>query len=198
MAAAQQLVPNLQWFDVSDPNSPELDELARRFNLHPLQIEDCRHRPQRAKVDEYGPYLFAILKHVIPKKDGRLHFDDFDVFLGTDFLITQVFFSNADYFAFVERARAAGIGLPILPGIMPITDVGGVKRLTAMCGSTIPAALERRLAEAEGDPGRVLEVGVAHATEQCRELLARGVPGIHFYTLNKSPATRQIVAALKT
>jgi magnesium transporter len=88
MASVQQLIPSLQWFDVFDPNSPELDELARRFNLHPLQIEDCRQRPQRAKIDEYGPYLFAILKHVIPKKDGRLHFDDFDVFLGTDFLIT--------------------------------------------------------------------------------------------------------------
>lgn len=88
MAAVQQFLPNLPWFDVSDPNSPDLDELARRFQLHPLQIDDCRHRPQRAKIDEYGPYLFAILKHVIPKKDGRLHFDDFDVFLGTDFLIT--------------------------------------------------------------------------------------------------------------
>ncbi len=88
MASVQQLIPNLQWFDVSDPNSPELDELARRFQLHPLQIEDCRHRPQRAKIDEYGPYLFAILKHVITKKDGRLHFDDFDVFLGPNFLIT--------------------------------------------------------------------------------------------------------------
>lgn len=116
---------------------------------------------------------------------------------GVNFLITQLFFSNADYFAFVDRARAAGIRLPILPGIMPITDVGGVKRMTAMCGAAIPAALERRLAEADGDPARVLAVGVAHATEQCRELLARGVPGIHFYTLNKSPATRQIVAALR-
>jgi len=87
MAAVQQLIPSLPWFDVSDPDSPELDELARRFKLHPLQIEDCRQRPQRAKIDEYGPYLFAILKHVVPK-NVRLHFDDFDVFLGDGFLIT--------------------------------------------------------------------------------------------------------------
>ena len=87
MAALQQPVPNLPWFDISDPNSPELDELARRFDLHPLQIEDCRHRPQRAKIDEYGPYLFAVLKHV-SQKDDELDFDDFDVFLGRDFLIT--------------------------------------------------------------------------------------------------------------
>ena len=87
MASVQQLLPNLPWFDVSDPNSPELDELAKRFQLHPLQIEDCRHRPQRAKIDEYGPYLFAVLKHAIPGK-GQLRFDDFDVFLGSNFLIT--------------------------------------------------------------------------------------------------------------
>jgi len=87
MPSVQQLLPNLPWFDVSDPNSPELDELAQRFQLHPLQIEDCRHRPQRAKVDEYGPYLFAVLKHVITF-DGQLKFDDFDVFLGSNFLIT--------------------------------------------------------------------------------------------------------------
>jgi magnesium transporter len=87
MPSVQQPVSNLQWFDIADPNSSDLDELAKRFQLHPLQIEDCRHRPQRAKIDEYGPYLFAVLKHVI-WKDNHLRFDDFDVFLGNDFLIT--------------------------------------------------------------------------------------------------------------
>ncbi len=116
---------------------------------------------------------------------------------GADFLITQLFFDDTDYFAFVERAREAGIRVPILPGIMPITDVGGVRRMTAMCGAGIPAALESSLAAADGDPTRVLAVGVEHATSQCRELLARGAPGVHFYTLNKSPATRRIVTALR-
>jgi magnesium transporter len=87
MNTAQQLLPEINWFDVPDPNSPDLDELARRFHLHELQIEDCRHRPQRAKVDEYGSYLFAVLKHLIGKDRGP-EFDDFDVFLGPDFLIT--------------------------------------------------------------------------------------------------------------
>ena len=72
---------------MSDPDSPDLDELARRFHLHELQIEDCRHRPQRAKVDEYGTYLFAVLKHLVRKEQGPT-FDDFDIFLGPDFLIT--------------------------------------------------------------------------------------------------------------
>jgi magnesium transporter len=87
MNTAQQLLPALNWFDVPDPNSSDLDELARRFHLHELQIEDCRHRPQRAKVDELGTYLFAVLKHLVRKDRGQ-EFDDFDVFLGPNFLIT--------------------------------------------------------------------------------------------------------------
>lgn len=87
MNNAQQLLPGVNWFDVLDPNSPDLDELARRFHLHELQIEDCRHRPQRAKVDEYGTYLFAVLKHLV-REDRTWAFDDFDIFLGPDFLIT--------------------------------------------------------------------------------------------------------------
>ena len=87
METAQQLLPNLSWFDLSDPDSPDLDELGRRFHLHELQIEDCRHRPQRAKVDEYGSYLFAVLKRLVGKDQGP-QFDDFDIFLGPDFLIT--------------------------------------------------------------------------------------------------------------
>src|SRR5437868_584829 len=87
METAQQLLPNLSWFDLSDPDSPDLDELGRRFHLHELQIEDCRHRPQRAKVDEYGSYLFAVLKRLVGKDQGP-EFDDFDIFLGPDFLVT--------------------------------------------------------------------------------------------------------------
>jgi magnesium transporter len=87
MNTAQKLLPELNWFDVPDPKSPDLDELARRFHLHELQIEDCRHRPQRAKVDEYGTYMFAVLKQLVPNTQEPV-FDDFDVFLGSDFLIT--------------------------------------------------------------------------------------------------------------
>jgi magnesium transporter len=87
MSAFHQPVPILPWFDVADPNSPELEELAERFRLHPLQIEDCRHRPQPAKVDAYGQHLFAVLKHV-EERGGSLSFADMDIFLGKDFLIT--------------------------------------------------------------------------------------------------------------
>jgi methylenetetrahydrofolate reductase (NADPH) len=117
---------------------------------------------------------------------------------GVDFLITQLFFDNADYFAFVARARAAGISVPIVPGIMPILNAANIRRMTAMCGARIPDELARALAEAEHDDERTREVGVEWATLQCRELLAAGVPGIHFYTLNRSSATRAIFQKLRT
>jgi methylenetetrahydrofolate reductase (NADPH) len=116
---------------------------------------------------------------------------------GLDFLITQLFFDNADYFAFVARARAAGIGLPIVPGIMPITSAANIRRIAALCASRIPTALEAQLRPVEQDDARTLEVGVAWATRQCQELLDAGAPGIHFYTMNKSPATRRVYENLR-
>jgi methylenetetrahydrofolate reductase (NADPH) len=116
---------------------------------------------------------------------------------GADFLITQLFFDNKFYFDFVDRVRAMGIETPIIPGIMPITHAGQVERMASMCGSAIPEGLRREL-HARGDhPEAVLDFGVAYATLQCAELLAAGAPGIHFYTLNRSPATRAILSALK-
>ena len=116
---------------------------------------------------------------------------------GVRFLITQLFFDNELYFDFVEQARAAGIDVPIIPGIMPVTGYGQIKRFTEMCGASIPPALERELASRASDSEAVSELGVAYATLQCADLLARGAPGIHFYTLNRSPATRAILAALR-
>ena len=116
---------------------------------------------------------------------------------GVDFLITQLFFDNADYFAFVERARSAGIRVPIVPGIMPIVSVAGVRRMTSMSGAGIPDELAASLASVEHDDDLVRGVGVEWATLQCRELLLRGAPGIHFYTLNRSPATRAILQQLR-
>jgi methylenetetrahydrofolate reductase (NADPH) len=116
---------------------------------------------------------------------------------GVDFLITQLFFDNAVYFDFIERARAAGVTVPIIPGVIPITRVGQIEGMAAMCGASIPDGLRRELHARGENSEAVLDFGVAYATLQCSELLAAGAPGIHFYTLNRSPATRAILSALK-
>jgi methylenetetrahydrofolate reductase (NADPH) len=116
---------------------------------------------------------------------------------GASFLITQLFFDNELYFDFVAKVREAGVGVPIVPGIMPITNYSQIKTITGMCGATIPAELSRELDERADDAEAVQELGTAFAALQCSDLLARGAPGIHFYTLNKSPATRAILAALR-
>jgi methylenetetrahydrofolate reductase (NADPH) len=116
---------------------------------------------------------------------------------GVKVLVTQLFFDNESYFSFVARAREAGIEQPIVPGIMPIISAANIRRITSMCGAKIPLELEKQLAEVESDDAATLEVGVAWAIQQCRELLRRDAPGIHFYTMNRSPATRRVFEALR-
>jgi methylenetetrahydrofolate reductase (NADPH) len=151
-----------------------------------------------------GDYPFAIGAACFPETHIHAASPEADVeyllekvHAGVDFLITQLFFDNGVYFDFVKRARAAGIEVPIIPGVMPITKVGQVERMAGMCGASIPDGLRRELHARGEDPEAVLDFGVAYATLQCSELLAAGAPGIHFYTLNRSPATRAILSALK-
>jgi methylenetetrahydrofolate reductase (NADPH) len=116
---------------------------------------------------------------------------------GADFLVTQLFFENAHYWRFMDRARAAGIQVPILPGVMPLTNVEQIERFTAMCGAEIPPKLRAAMQVRRDDPESALQLGVAYAGLQCADLLRRGAPGIHFYTLNRSPSSRAILAALR-
>jgi methylenetetrahydrofolate reductase (NADPH) len=132
-----------------------------------------------------------------PSRDQDLAHLKAKVDAGVDFLICQLFFDNAFYFDFLERARKAGIGVPIIPGIMPVTSVEQLDRFTRMCGATVPMRLRLQLERRQDDPAAIQALGVAHATVQCMELLSRGVHAIHFFTLNRSPATRLIVSALQ-
>ena len=116
---------------------------------------------------------------------------------GADFIVTQLFFDNRYYFDFVERARAIGIKIPIIPGIMPILNVKQTQRFTKMCGSTIPEALMKQLEVSQDDPETVRKIGIEHATLQCERLLQGEAPGIHFYTLNRSNATLKIMESLR-
>jgi methylenetetrahydrofolate reductase (NADPH) len=130
-----------------------------------------------------------------PEDDLRYLKDKVDA--GVDFLITQLFFDNELYYDFVERARAIGVTAPIVPGIWPITSYAQIARVTAMCGATMPEHVLAELEARKDDAEAVAEFGVSYATMQCADLLAKGAPGLHFYTLNRSPATRAILSALK-
>ena len=132
-----------------------------------------------------------------PDAEDDLNWTAHKVEVGASFLITQLFFDNTRYFDFVERARENGIKAPIVPGIMPITNVNQIERFTKMCGASIPEDLRERLHAVADDPAVVMATGIEHAITQCRELLERGAPGLHFYTLNKSHATRSILAAVR-
>ena len=116
---------------------------------------------------------------------------------GADFFITQLFFDNQYYFELIKRTQKTGLNLPIIPGIMPITSVDQIERFTTLCGATIPDNLKNRLESARDYPADVMDIGIRHAADQCRELLKNGAPGIHFYTLNRSPATIAILKELK-
>jgi methylenetetrahydrofolate reductase (NADPH) len=115
---------------------------------------------------------------------------------GANFVITQLFFDNDDFYRFRDEAGKMGIKVPIIAGIMPILNVGQIKRFVSMCGAKIPHPLLVKLESLESDTDAVYAAGVEYAVNQCRDLLAHGVEGLHFYTLNKSKATVQIVREL--
>ncbi|MFN8160354.1 MAG: methylenetetrahydrofolate reductase [NAD(P)H] [Solirubrobacterales bacterium] len=116
---------------------------------------------------------------------------------GASFLITQLFFDNQVYFDFVAEARRAGIEVPILAGVIPVASFAQTKRICELCHATIPSRLERAMTAVGGDQRAEFELGVAYAAQQCAELLIAGVPGIHFYALNRAPATRAVLGALR-
>ena len=115
---------------------------------------------------------------------------------GADVVITQLFYDNSDFFRFRDRCGAIGIEAPIVPGILPVTNLGQIKRLTLRCGAHLPPELLKRLEAHQEDPQGQFDVGVYHATRQVEELVQAGCPGIHFYVLNKSRAAATILRAL--
>ena len=116
---------------------------------------------------------------------------------GAEFAITDMFFRASDYFGLLDRAATAGVDIPILPGIMPITNLGQVRRMAELSGREVPAEVVARVARHEGDPEAVRAAGIEVASELCETLLAGDAPGLHFYTLNRSKATREIYANLR-
>lgn len=115
---------------------------------------------------------------------------------GASFITTQLFFDNADFYRFRDEARSVGIRVPILAGLMPITNLNQIKRFVSMCGAKIPHRLLTKLESFEQDPQAIAELGIEYAVMQCHDLLFNDVHGLHYYTLNRSPATTQIVRQL--
>ena len=135
-----------------------------------------------------------------PQTPNRLQEMDFfkrKIDAGADFIITQLFFDNHDFYDFRERCELAGINVPIIAGIMPVVSAHGMARMAELAGGArFPARLQRAVRRCESDPEAVARVGVHWATEQCLDLIDRGAAGIHFYTLNKSTATLEIYRSL--
>ena len=181
--------PNYDWSNGSFRQAADLVAFIKRFNekgIHPdprgfgIGIAGFPegHPATPNRVDE--------LDHLKAKVDA-----------GADYICTQLFFDNHDFLDFRDRCRFAGIHVPIIAGIMPITSLQGMKRMAELAaGARYPAKLLRALDRANGNPEAVERVGIHYAAQQCAHLLDQGVDGIHFYTLNKSHATREIYANL--
>jgi methylenetetrahydrofolate reductase (NADPH) len=195
-----------------------LDEMAEAGveNVLALRGDPPQGQDRWTKTEggfEYSHELVTLLREEYPFAVGAAAFPETHIhatsaeddlrFLkakvdaGAQFLITQMFFDDRYYFDFVERARAIGIDVPIIPGVMPILSSSGIKRMTELSAAKLPEGLVRELDARAGDDEAVAELGVSYATLQSSDLLAGGAPGIHFLTLNRSPATRAILSALK-
>ena len=115
---------------------------------------------------------------------------------GADVVLTQLFYDNEDFFRFRESYDALGIKAPLVPGILPVTNLAQIRRITSMCGAKLPCQLVSRLEQYEDEPDGQFDVGVQHATAQTQGLIDAGVPGVHFYVLNKSQATSSVLRAV--
>ncbi len=144
-----------------------------------------------------GGACFPEVHPEAPDLDTDLDYLKTKVEAGASFLITQLFFDNQVYFDFVKSAREVGIKVPILAGIIPVAGFAQTKRICELCDASIPPRLEAAFAAADGDETAEFELGVAYAAQQCAELLIAGAPGIHFYALNRAPATRAVLGALR-
>jgi methylenetetrahydrofolate reductase (NADPH) len=151
-------------------------------------------------VREVGPFCVGVAAHpeLHPSSPDRVTDRDF---LATklrraDFAITQFFFRPADYLGMLADLAERGVETPVIPGIMPVTNLSSIQRMAKLSGAAVPPEVVERVEAVAGDPEAVRQVGVEMATELCQDLLAAGAPGLHFYTLNRSTATREIYANL--
>jgi methylenetetrahydrofolate reductase (NADPH) len=167
---------------------------------HPDGFQHSVELVREAVAYHWFSIAVAGFPEVHPRADSRetdLRYLKEKVDACADVVITQLFFDNEDYYRYVEDLRKLGVGVPIVPGILPILSVSQVRRFTKLCGSKIPLRLEQMLVEVENDDEGAVKLGIDYATGQCEGLLKFGVPGIHFYSLNKSRSVKSIFENLK-
>lgn len=162
---------------------------------HPDGFHHSVELVQEAVAYQWFSIVVAGFPEVHPRAESRaadLNYLKEKVDAGADAVITQLFFDNEDFYRYVDDVKKLGVRVPVVPGILPILSVPQVRRFTALCGAKIPPGLERDLKKVEGDEEGAMRLGIDHATKQCEGLLAFGVPGIHFYSLNKSRSVKAI------
>jgi methylenetetrahydrofolate reductase (NADPH) len=181
--------PDYDWSDGDFRNAADLVAFIRRFN------ESGQHPdPQGFGIGVAG---FPEGHPATPNRVAEMDFLKAKVDAGADYICTQLFFDNHDFLDFRDRCSLTGIEIPIIAGIMPVSSVQGMKRMADLAaGARYPAKLIRALSRANGVQEAVERVGIHYAAQQCAELMDHGVDGIHFYTLNRSHATREIYASL--
>lgn len=152
----------------------------------------------RAEYPEFGILVAGYPEVHQEAVDSKTDLDNLKrkVDAGADVVVTQLFYDNTDFYRFRDQVDAAGITVPLVPGILPVTNLAQIQRLTGMCGSKLPEKLVRRLSAHDGDDEGQFSAGVYHAARQVEDLVEQGVPGVHFYVLNKSRATAHICRAL--
>ncbi len=169
---------------------------------HPEGYHHSRELVEHARAFEEGWFSVAVagFPEVHPRAVDRasdLRYCKAKVDAGADAIVTQMFFENDDYYRYVEDLRALGVEVPIVPGLMPIQSPAQCRRMAAMCQSKIPAGLEAMLEKVEGDAEAAVQLGIDYTSEQCRRLLEFGVPGFHFYTLNRARSVATVFDNLK-
>ncbi|MDH3727521.1 MAG: methylenetetrahydrofolate reductase [NAD(P)H] [Myxococcales bacterium] len=215
-------VPTMAHLVCTGTTKEELDETLRHMQKHGIEnILALRGDPPRGASDwtpveggfRHASELAGFIKarfdlsiagacypekhHEAPSLDADIDNLVRKVEAGVEVLITQLFFENERYWSFVEAVRERGVEVPIVPGIMPVLSLANLQRIASLSpGTTVPRTLEQGLQSAGDDDGAAFETGVAFAAAQCRELLDKGAPGIHFYTLNRSKATLRTIASL--
>jgi methylenetetrahydrofolate reductase (NADPH) len=174
---------------------PPKDGLSHANEL----VEHIHDFTRRENCEPFGVAVAGYPEKHIEAPDSKTDLANLKrkVDAGADCVMTQLFYENADYFQFVEDARAIGIEIPIVPGLLPIVSVNQIRRITSMCGARIPHALQEKLDHAENDDALAQEIGIAHCIAQARELIEHGVPGIHFYVLNRASHMEEIMIGIK-